>query len=373
MKPKMKRLCVFCGRNPQSKNREHILPQWLIAHTGSPDRKVMFGHDKNTGRPRLFAYQSFTFPACEECNSRFSSLEATTKPILLELLDSKPLSNIQLHYLLDWFDKVRVGLWLAFYFLDKNIGGIQPMFHIASRIGLHDRILQIIRVEGGGDDLSFRGCDMPAFYYTPSCFSMIINTYCFINISSPFLFSQAIGFPYPKCGHLRDDGLVDYELADAKEELSCPVMPGWLEFEGTALYQPMFGCQARIPAYQGYYNNAYVRKNSLSFERGIGQIFIEKGDHFDIAASGPTAAWVPRRSYQRLSMNPQISTHTIRLQLSVDRLIPSYSRLKKETRNWWDEALRTNREYGEAMIAVLEHNARRIGPKQSAVSVVHPY
>jgi hypothetical protein len=36
----MDKFCVFCGKKPQSKNREHIIPQWLIALTGDPNRDV---------------------------------------------------------------------------------------------------------------------------------------------------------------------------------------------------------------------------------------------------------------------------------------------------------------------------------------------
>ena len=359
MKPKMDRLCVFCGKNPQSKNREHVLPQWLIAHTGPPNRIVRFGFDKHTGKPRQFAYSSFAFPACEECNSKFSDLEATVKPVILDLLNSQPLSNMDLHYLLDWFDKVRVGLWLGFYFLDKNVGGIIPKFHIASRIGLHDRMLQIIKVDGGGLDLSFRGCDMPAFYYTPSCFSLIINGYCFINISSPYLFSKDFGFPYPVASYLREDGLVDYELANGTGRVCYPSVGRWLNFEGTSVYQPMFRWQSKMPDYKSYYDTTYVRENSLSSEYGIGKVFIERSGSAAIASSNSTSDWLPTRAYDRASMNPQISTHTIQLQLNVDKLMPSYRHLDPKTVEWWDEAIKTNRSYGEAVIMALEQNARR--------------
>lgn len=359
MKRPMKRLCVFCGKTPSTKNREHILPQWLIAHTGPPNRIVRFGFDKHTGKPREFSYNAFAFPACEACNSFFSKLEHAAKPVLTKLLASAPLSKTEFHTLLDWFDKVRVGLWLAFYFLDKNIGGIEPKFHIASRIGLHDRMLFLTKVSGNGEELSFRGCDMPTFYYTPSCFSMIINNYCFINISSPFLFSQNAGFPYPKKGYLRDDGLVEYELLDGNGDVSKLLMPGWFGYEGTGIYQPMFRWQPQIPSYRPFYETDYAKANSLAFEHGVGEIFIETEGKTRVMGSSGSSDWVPTKSYDRQSMNPGISIHTINLQLRVDKLAPSTERLTEAEQKWWQEMYKTNEDHARFLIGILNENARR--------------
>ena len=41
----MNKICVFCGLQPHSKNKEHIIPQWLIKMTGEPNRQANFGHD----------------------------------------------------------------------------------------------------------------------------------------------------------------------------------------------------------------------------------------------------------------------------------------------------------------------------------------
>ena len=36
---------IFCGKKPESKNLEHVLPLWLIEQTGNPNRNVTFGHN----------------------------------------------------------------------------------------------------------------------------------------------------------------------------------------------------------------------------------------------------------------------------------------------------------------------------------------
>jgi hypothetical protein len=358
MKSEMMRLCVFCGKKPSAKNREHIIPKWLMALTGASNYKARFGIDKNTGKPREFTYSSFAFPACESCNTAFARLESIAQQVMIKLLRSEPLSKSDFYILLDWFDKVRVGLWLAFYFLDKNIGGITPKFHIESRIGLHDRMLQIIKVAGRNKELSFRGCDMPSFYYTPECFSMIIDNYCFINISSPFLISQSVGFPYSRRSYLRTDGLADYAIEAGSSVISECLLPGWLQFRGTLICQPMFRWLPQISTHRIFYENEHVKTNSLDFEHGMGEIFIEKEGHAFVLPSDASSDWIPYKEYDRQAMNPDISIHTIQLQLSVDNLQPSYENLSPDDQAWWRKMLKTNQDYADRIISILRENSK---------------
>jgi hypothetical protein len=39
----MDKFCVFCGEKPENKNKEHIIPKWLIELTGNPNRQANFG------------------------------------------------------------------------------------------------------------------------------------------------------------------------------------------------------------------------------------------------------------------------------------------------------------------------------------------
>lgn len=351
------KICVFCGEPPKSKNKEHVIPQWLMAHTDALDKKVRFGFDKRTGAIREFAYKAFTFPACESCNTSFAELESTVKPILIKLLSESPLTNIDLHYLLDWFDKVRVGLWLGFYYLDKNIGCITPRFHIQTRITAHDRMLHIVKVENTGKELSFRGCDTLSFHFAPSCFSMIINNFCFYNISSPFLFSRRIGFPYPSESHLRKDGLADYSIEAARERIMRPLLRKPFAFSGVGVYQPIYrsllGTEHSV-----YCNNDYVKSNSLSFENGIGNIFSQSNGNAMVYPSEPTLDWCPSNHYDRVSMNPAISIDTLRHQLHLEALMPSTDMLPEEEKKWWKDALRETRKYAEWLITAMENNTK---------------
>ena len=39
----LEKRCIFCGKKPSEKNREHIIPRWLIALTGDPKREWYLG------------------------------------------------------------------------------------------------------------------------------------------------------------------------------------------------------------------------------------------------------------------------------------------------------------------------------------------
>src|ERR1035438_633033 len=78
------KFCVFCGEAPESKNKEHIIPRWLLEMTGDPSRKVFLGidHTRNPPSIRSFAFDAFTFPACKGCNEGFSEFESSAKAII---------------------------------------------------------------------------------------------------------------------------------------------------------------------------------------------------------------------------------------------------------------------------------------------------
>ena len=140
----MSQFCVFCGNKPQGKNAEHVLPQWLMAMTGKKSRPCFMGNILPSGRDSI-AFQALKFPACEECNSRYSLMEAQCKDIITKIMDGASLTAPEISLLLDWFDKVRIGLWLGDLYLSKQVDVYDPHMHIASRVGLKERLLIIER------------------------------------------------------------------------------------------------------------------------------------------------------------------------------------------------------------------------------------
>lgn len=193
----MERFCVFCGESPEEKNREHVLPEWLLKLTGDPKRTAVFGVDFNKDFSlRKFSFDSLVFPACKICNSRFGQLEEIIKQVFVRVLAHEPLGANDLILLLEWLDKVRVGLWLGYLYLNKNPMGISPSFHIESRVGRADRMTTILRFDDLGEGLTFVGPEFMTYQLSPTCFGLRVNGVCFVNASGISLCSRRLGFPY---------------------------------------------------------------------------------------------------------------------------------------------------------------------------------
>ena len=133
----MEKFCVFCGKKPTNKNKEHVIPRWLIEYTGEINRRINVGFDSNKHELRTFSFNQLTLPACEQCNFEFGKIEAKVKPIIISLIEKGELVYSDTSLLLDWVDKVRVGLWLLFYTLDNNSMDIGPNFFINNHFFWH--------------------------------------------------------------------------------------------------------------------------------------------------------------------------------------------------------------------------------------------
>ena len=71
-----------------------------------------------------FSYDSLVFPSCKSCNDLYSKLEEQVKIIIDKIFKYNRLDTEEITLLLDWFDKVRVGLWLGHRLLSKNALGV---------------------------------------------------------------------------------------------------------------------------------------------------------------------------------------------------------------------------------------------------------
>lgn len=58
--------------------------------------------------------------------------------------DLQSLNCKDFNYLLTWFDKLRIGLWLSSIYMIENFFGIKPHFYINSGAYTKDRILLIL-------------------------------------------------------------------------------------------------------------------------------------------------------------------------------------------------------------------------------------
>lgn len=245
------RLCVFCGEKPKGKTKEHVLPKWLIKLAGKPGETVPLGYSKATGKPIQFPYEQLTLPACDACNNDYAKLEGKTQAIFSQLFAEGDVTTEDLLILLDWFDKVRVGLWL--WRLAMNGTPMIRKFHISQRMGLKDRLLFCAYFDGKPRGMSVFGTSLQAFENAPSCFGLAVNNIVFINASFDHLLSRQLGFPYVDGWQLRAQG--EPEMADLKEgtgRLGSALLPPRFRFPGFLVGQSVFrhelaGSETRKP------------------------------------------------------------------------------------------------------------------------------
>lgn len=229
----MKKLCIFCGEKPNNKTKEHIIPQWLIKMTGKQNRVTQIS--VKNGKSINFPWMKYTFPACDACNTRYSSLEAKVKCIMTNLLGDKKFSQTDIVDLLDWFDKVRVGIWLGKLILKQE--NFEPNFHINQRIGTSDRFLIISRSIEEVKGITITGTESHAFTFSPTCFALTINHLTFISCSSAFLLTKNMGFPYADILTYQEKSITINKMLAGLQNLCLPLLPTKVVSPSVKMYQ----------------------------------------------------------------------------------------------------------------------------------------
>lgn len=271
----MAQFCIFCGKKPENKNKEHVIPQWLSKETNRYKRVCHLDGVTDKQIP----FSQLTFPACTECNSKFAQLESQAQSILADIRAGKSLDAMQIHTFLDWMDKIRVGLWLGELTLSNQIEQANPKFHIADRVGLKDRVLMIERIADFGKGLAFVGVATDLFLDSPSVFQLIIDNYVFTSASEHGLVSGKLGFPNVSKIHKSDDRVKNYsDVTPGRNRAVHPVVMNMMASPmRTIIYQPIF--RAFNADQRQMWDNPYVRAHSLSFEHGVGGIFYQKNNN----------------------------------------------------------------------------------------------
>jgi len=285
------RFCVFCGNPPEKKNREHILPQWLLELTGDPKRVINFGTNFNNGRTIRFDWSNFCVPACESCNAEFSDLEARAKTYVQKLIAREALSSIDYSDFMDWLDKVRVGIWIAYHFIQGNPTNIDPSFHIKTRICQKDRMVAIYPIAGDGVGLNAFGVESLVFHRQPSCFALRINDILILNMSSDYLFSARCGFPFPKSRYTTLDGDSPYlmHLSDFQitRRIKHPLLRKIIAKPVIHLYQPIMKKtidESFQSGFLGDYNrfDSYLAQHTMPpYPTGKGVLYFQHQDHVE--------------------------------------------------------------------------------------------
>jgi hypothetical protein len=358
----MDKFCVFCGNPPKEKNKEHVLPRWLIALTGDSKRIGNFGIDftKKEFGVRQFSFDSLTFPACADCNSAFAILEAAAEQVVRKLLSHQPISTFDLMLFLDWLDKVRVGMWLGFLYLDKNLAGIAPRFHIIQRLGLYDRMVGIVRLEDSTPRLTFSGTDSKFYQFAPTCIGLGISDFYFINASGISLCSQRLGFPYLRPESIREK---DHKMLISREAGSGRVMHPVERIPHprgmTLIYQPVFKMFLEPDDAAEYLANDWVRKHTADFVRGFGKLFFQRNGSVHIYPNEASLDWLPTRVWKTWELVKHLPAHIYgRLRRDFEGAIGLYS--SKEDRKHLRKQATMARMVDNAMLKIINERAEQL-------------
>jgi len=347
----MEKFCVFCGDKPKEKNNEHIIPRWLIELTGDPNRVVKFGpvwNEKTSSLEiREFAFDQFQFPACESCNSKYALLETRAKNIIQRILAEEALSNEDFSVFLDWMDKIRVGLWLAYNYLQKNISEVEPNYHISKRIGTKDRAVFIYKSDSKETGVTFSGTNVPAFQYFPVCFNLRINQFCFFNLSTDFLLSKHLGLPYSREIYFTEGQEMKHIMSKGRERVAFPIIRAPYNRNCTEVFQPMLMKDGFIRQIDHLNDTAYAKDLFEDYQNGVGRVFMAKDSrvtHFPIE---PTDAWIPKTVWDLADLTDLLGKQVLQCQIHFLNRGGKYTEVKLEKRKLikaqHDTAKRINR------------------------------
>jgi len=266
--------------------------------TGDINRKARFGPFLENGKltHKIFSFDSFTFPSCEKCNNDWALIESQAKIVMKNILSEKSLNCKDFNYLLTWFDKLRIGLWLSSIHMIKNFFGIQPHFYINSGAYTKDRMLLIYKNKNKINNLQTIGTNVPAFQFIPFCFSIIINNFGFINLSKHFLLAKNLGLPYTKEEYLGPNESNIGIMKNGKNKITYPLLEKIYDRNCSEIYQPLI-LEDHYKSYRNFYSNEYARSLFVNLQKGIGEIFYKNNTNIELYPIKDTKEWIPKKIF----------------------------------------------------------------------------
>ncbi|WP_315921204.1 hypothetical protein [Mesorhizobium sp. SP-1A] len=319
---KTQRCCVFCGEKPKDKNREHVIPRWLMDITGGRKKPFDVQMEPKAGEKikSKIATDKFVSPSCTECNSIYAALENEAKAAMAVLLNQTTLTGKQANSLLDWFDKVRIGLFINNMMLNKGGYITDPHFFIDQRIAAKDRCLLIYKLDEAKDTkgIAIISTNDHSFYDSPTSFILIVNDLLFINISSDFLFSERMGFPYPTSPEIADGKFMADEFS-AKFRLFETISRLKYHRPNIELFQSIVDLKIVSAEHNSMLNNKYILDNSLQMNPLRSKVCAKIGSRYRFIDDGGVIPFglVPKNK------SKDMISHAIRLYEIKNQLLKS--------------------------------------------------
>jgi hypothetical protein len=226
---------------------------------------------------------------------------------------------------LDWLDKVRIGLWLGYFYLEKNFVGIEPRFHIIQRLGLYDRMVGVVRLEGSPQGLRFVGPGLRFYQLTPTCFGLGINDLYFLNASGMSLCSQRLGFPYMQPIHIREDHQMEVSLHPGSERIRYPVERTGFLPDAVWIYQPVFAEFLKSEDWREHLTSEWMKSYTADHERGLGKLFLQRDGAVQPLGGDVCLQWFPSKGWKPWQVVSRIPRYIYeRLRSDFERAIGLY-------------------------------------------------
>ena len=265
---------------------------------------------------------SFVVPACDSCNNGFAPLEADAQGVVETLLDDGDVDELEISQLLDWFDKVRIGLWGADLMRNPGHSFVDRKLTVANRMGQKDRCLLVARTSCQERGLSFSGTWSPSFHATPSCFGLAINNLYFFNLSYEHAFSHRLGFPALVDRRFTAERLVAGDVRPGSGKTRLPVLKREVALDCLSIFQPCFGCPSMSETPDSF-DSEFTQHHTLDATTGRGRIFAASGELFFAQSSPRSLELSSRTGYPRAFAQVAMKFVVADLQDWIDDLLPS--------------------------------------------------
>ncbi|PAT01051.1 hypothetical protein CI105_08530 [Candidatus Izimaplasma bacterium ZiA1] len=220
--------CINCGSVVTRNNEVKVFPEWLIKKTGDITRDLTLGVDlkailEQELKPRVLTlpYLSFTTVECEKCTTTY--FDDIIESVFKKVENSLELDIEEVNILLDWFDKLRISLWLGEYKMSSNPFNIKPSFGVKTRMGTKDRILVVYNLKED-KGLNILGANTPIFHNSQICFGLRVNDLFFISISTDNIVAKNVnGIVNNGLGIMKDDELIILKNDLKSKESDTPI------------------------------------------------------------------------------------------------------------------------------------------------------
>ena len=232
-----------------------------------------------------------------------------------------------------WLDKIRIGLWLAYNYLQKNLSSVEPNYYISNRIGETDRAVFIYKSDYEKAGISFSGANTPAFQYRPVCYNLRINQFCFFNLSTDFLISKGLGFPYAKEIYFTESQEMEYLLKKGRDNVSFPLVRSSYNKKCTEIYQPIFSHYGRREQIAYLYETPHVKSMSQDFDSGAGKILIKVDNQVKEYPSNKSNSWIPKVTWDLSELMDVVGEQVLNSQIYYLNRGGNYNKVSTEKKN----------------------------------------